>query len=98
MRGLRAASRLLLRRSQCVAAQPRLLSSSSAGPVVSCDLEDITIPTLSWSQLCWSNLAQFSQAPALVDGVSDRTYSLAEARELSGRVETSHWSRSLDIL
>ena len=97
MRGLRAASRLLLRRSQCVAAQPRLLSSS-AGPVVSCDLEDITIPALSWSQLCWSNLAQFSQAPALVDGVSGRTYSLAEARELSGRVETSHSSRSLDIL
>ena len=76
-----------------MAAQPRLLSS-----VVSCDLEDITIPALSWSQLCWSNLAQFSQAPALVDGVSGRTYSLAEARELSGRVETSHWSRSLDIL
>ena len=81
-----------------MAAQPRLLSSSSAGPVVSCDLEDITIPALSWSQLCWSNLAQFSQAPALVDGVSGRTYSLAEARELSGRVEISHWSRSLEIL
>ena len=64
--------------------QPRLLSST-AGPVVSCDLEDINIPSLSWSELCWSQLAQFSHNPALVDGVSGRTYSLAEAREMSGR-------------
>ena len=84
MRGLRVASRLLLRRSRCLVPQPRLLSSS-AGPVVSCDLEDITIPALSWSELCWSRLGQFSRNTALVDGVSGRSYSLGEARELSGR-------------
>ena len=84
MRGLRAASRLLLRRSRPQVPQPRLLSST-AGPVVSCDLEDINIPSLSWSELCWSQLGQFSHNPALVDGVSGRTYSLAEAREMSGR-------------
>ena len=64
--------------------QSRLLSST-AGPVVSCDLEDIKIPSLSWSELCWSRLGEFSRNSALVDGVSGRAYSLAEAREMSGR-------------
>ena len=44
------------------------------------------MPELSWSQLCWSNLAKFSQNTALVDGVSGRSYSLGEAREAAGRL------------
>ena len=54
--------------------------------VVSCDLEDIPLPPLTWAGLCWSNLAQFSRNTALVDGLSGRSYSLGEARELAGRV------------
>ena len=51
-----------------------------------CDLEEINIPRLTWAQLCWSNLAQFSRNSALEDGLTGRSYSLAEARELAGRV------------
>ena len=54
--------------------------------LVSCDLEDIPLPPLTWAGLCWSNLAQFSRNSALVDGLSGRSYSLGEARELAGRV------------
>ena len=51
-----------------------------------CDLEDINIPSLTWSELCWSNLAQFSRNSALVEGLTGRTYTMGEARELAGRV------------
>jgi len=84
MRGLRAVCSYLLRRRQCLG--PRLLSTQTSGGVVSCDLQDIPIPSLSWSEMCWSNLARFSLNTALVDGVSGRSYSLGQARELAGRV------------
>ena len=83
MRGLRTVSSYL-RRGGCLG--PRLLSSQSSGGIVRCDLEDISVPELSWSQLCWSNLAKFSHNTALVDGVSGRSYSLGEAREAAGRL------------
>ena len=50
-----------------------------------CDLTDVDIPAQSWSSLCWSKLAQFSRQTALVDGLSGRSYSLAEARELASQ-------------
>ena len=78
MRGLRSVVNLL--------ARGRLLSSQASGGVVPCDLEDISIPSLSWSDLCWSNLSRFSRNTALVDGVSGRSYSLGEARDLARRV------------
>ena len=78
MRGLRSVASLVVRR--------RLFSSQASVGVVPCDLEDISVPKLSWSELCWSNLARFSRNSALVDGLTGRSYSLAEARELAGRV------------
>ena len=84
MRGLRVVLGLLARRRGCV--RPRLLSGQASGGVVPCDLEDISIPGLSWSDLCWSNLSKFSRHTALVDGVTGRSFSLGEARELSRRV------------
>ena len=29
---------------------------SSAAGIVSCDLDDISIPDLTWSQMCFSNI------------------------------------------
>ena len=78
MRGLRSVVNLLASR--------RLLSSQASVGVVPCDLEDISIPSLSWSDLCWSNLSRFSQNTALVDGVTGRSYSLGQARDLASRV------------
>ena len=62
------------------------LPLSQCGGTVPCDLDDISIPQLSWAQLCWSNLTRFSRNTALVDGVSGRSYTLGEARELAARV------------
>ena len=62
------------------------LPLSQGGGTVPCDLEDINIPRLNWPQLCWSNLTRFSHNTALVDGLSGRSYTLGEARELAARV------------
>ena len=43
------------------------------------------VPAQSWSSLCWSRLAEFSRQSALQDGLTGRSYSLAEARELAAR-------------
>ena len=71
--------------SSCEAEEAWSRGGGGAGTVC-CDLEEINIPRLTWAQLCWSNLAQFSRNSALEDGLTGRSYSLAEARELAGRV------------
>ena len=52
---------------------------------MSSDLTDVEMTAQSWSSLCWSKLAQFSRQTALVDGLTGRSYSLAEARELASQ-------------
>ena len=84
--GCLAVRMLGTRTSSCQVETPATRGGGAGGGSVSCDLEDINIPDLSWSQLCWTNLAQFSRNKALVDGISGRSYSLGEARELAARV------------
>ena len=84
--GCLAVRMLGTRTSSCQVETPATRGGGGGGGSVSCDLEDINIPDLSWSQLCWTNLAQFSRNKALVDGISGRSYSLGEARELAARV------------
>ena len=47
--------------------------------------QPVEVPAQSWPSLCWSRLAQFSRHSALQDGLTGRSYSLAEARELAAR-------------
>ena len=62
-----------------------LSSQAGVGPVVSCDLEEVQVPSQSWPSLCWSQLGQFCRHTALVDGLTGRSYSLVQARELAAR-------------
>ena len=85
--GCLSARMLATRTSSCQLEDHRSpRAGGGGGGTVPCDLEDINIPSLTWSQLCWSNLAQFSRNSALVDGLTGRTYTMGEARELAGRV------------
>ena len=82
---MKLSSSRLVRLPAVVADRTGQMSSQTGegGPsIVSSDLTDVDIPAQSWSSLCWSKLAQFSRQTALVDGLTGRSYSMAEAREL----------------
>eukprot|EP00092_Neocalanus_flemingeri_P028236 GFUD01030662.1.p1 GENE.GFUD01030662.1~~GFUD01030662.1.p1 ORF type:complete len:562 (+),score=162.99 GFUD01030662.1:38-1723(+) len=67
-------------------AQTSLQLSRSMGTesrIVSCDLQDIKIPDLTFSQMCWSRLDQYKDNVALVDAVSGRSFTFSEARSLA---------------
>jgi len=51
--------------------------------IISCDLPDIKIPELTYSQMCWSRAEQYKDNVALVDAVSGRSFTYAEARSLA---------------
>ena len=85
---MKLSSSRLVRLPPVVAGRTGQMSSQTGegGPsIVSSDLTDVDIPAHSWSSLCWSKLAQFSRQTALVDGITGRSYSLAEARELASQ-------------
>ena len=85
---MKLSSSRLVRLPPVVAGRTGQMSSQTGGggpSIVSSDLADVEIPAQSWSSLCWSQLAQFSRQTVLVDGLSGRSYSLAEARELASQ-------------
>jgi len=51
--------------------------------VVSCDIKDIKIPDLTFSQMCWSRVDQYKDNVALVDAVDGRSLTFSEARSLA---------------
>jgi len=52
--------------------------------IVSCDLSDVKIPELTFSEMCWSRVEQYKDNAALVDAISGRSYTYGEARSLAG--------------
>jgi len=51
--------------------------------IINCDIPDIAIPDLNFSQMCWSRVEQYKDNVALVDAVSGRSFTFSEARSLA---------------
>ena len=64
----------------------RKISTSGSANVFHSDLSDVVLPDMSFSQMCWSRLDEFSEQVALHDSSSGHQLTYSEARDAAKAV------------
>ena len=64
----------------------RKISTSGTANIFHSDLSDVVLPDMSFSQMCWSRLEEFSEQVALHDSSSGHQLTYSEARDAAKAV------------